>query len=260
MTETLKKLVKQLKTLPESEQNAFASAWLLELKAEGKWNSSFANQDKLSRLADEAGQEINKKGVEGFFHKAHKEVIDAGHADEIEWQRSVLGKEVSEQQFLSEGAWVILNSGFKEKQISKIWDDYSRCFWDFKDARTIYERQKECRKKALKVFGNKRKADAIIEMASVVSMKGFDAVADEIRADPIENLQAFPMIGPITAQHLAKNLGFPFAKADRHLERIRGKYGFKDVQSMCEHLSKISNEPVPVVDIILWRYSTLRHH
>ncbi len=65
------------------------------------------------------------------------------------------------------------------------------------------------------------------------------------------------MIGPITSFHLAKNLGYPVAKADRHVQRLSDELGFRDAQQLCQYLSEWSGEPVPVVDVVLWRYATL---
>ena len=195
--------------------------------------------------------------ISKFYRNAVETVIKAGYGDEINWQRKIMGKEITEQYFLAEGAWVILNSGFKEIYIRKIWDAFSLCFWNWENTERIVKNKNQCRNTSLSVFGNKRKINAIIEMAEVVTEQGFSATLEAIHADPIEELQSFSMIGPITSQHLAKNLGLPFAKADRHLERIREEFGFADVQSMCEHLGAIHKESVPVIDIVLWRYSTL---
>jgi len=56
LTKLLEKAFKEATRLPEVEQNALATKWVLEeLKAEGKWEEIFAgSEDILDRLADEA--------------------------------------------------------------------------------------------------------------------------------------------------------------------------------------------------------------
>jgi hypothetical protein len=78
-----------------------------------------------------------------------------------------------------------------------------------------------------------------------------------MQADAIRARQQFPFIGPITSFHLAKNLGLPVAKSDRHLVRLANAVGFEDVQSMCRNISSFTGDPVPVVDIVLWRFSAI---
>ncbi|CAN0576693.1 unnamed protein product, partial [Ectocarpus sp. 12 AP-2014] len=75
-----------------------------------------------------------------------------------------------------------------------------------------------------------------------------------ILIDPIEELQNFAHIGPITVWHLAKNLGLNVAKPDRHLARLSAQIGFIDADDLCSRLADQSDEPKKVVDLILWRY------
>ena len=62
MTKLLEKAFEEASKLPELEQNALAKRLLNELKAEKKWEKSFAgSEDILSGLADEAIEE-HKQG------------------------------------------------------------------------------------------------------------------------------------------------------------------------------------------------------
>ena len=76
--------------------------------------------------------------------------------------------------------------------------------------------------------------------------------------DPINKLQALPYIGPITSYHLAKNLGVPCAKSDRHLKRLSEMLGFNCVQQFCKEVSTLSGDAIHVVDLVLWRFATLQ--
>ena len=91
-----------------------------------------------------------------------------------------------------------------------------------------------------------------------VANTGFEALKIRIANNPLEVLQEYPYIGPVTSYHLAKNLGFSLAKPDRHLNRIAQTIGYSDVQSLCNDISSESGDSIPVVDIVLWRYATLR--
>jgi hypothetical protein len=62
-----------------------------------------------------------------------------------------------------------------------------------------------------------------------------------------------PYVGPVTWRHLAKNLGAPVAKTDRHLVRLAA--GRPSVDVMCDEIGRWLGEPVAVVDIVLWRWS-----
>jgi len=41
--------------------------------------------------------------------------------------------------------------------------------------------------------------------------------------EPHAFLMSLPYVGAVTWRHLAKNLGLPVAKADRHLVRLAGR-------------------------------------
>ena len=59
------------------------------------------------------------------------------------------------------------------------------------------------------------------------------------------------------ALSLAGNGRLEYAKPDRHLIRLAEKYGFNDVQAMCEYLAQLDNERIGVIDVVLWRYCNM---
>ncbi|ALA59352.1 hypothetical protein NITMOv2_2947 [Nitrospira moscoviensis] len=83
------------------------------------------------------------------------------------------------------------------------------------------------------------------------------SVRRQIEYEDMRFLQTLPYIGSITAFHLAKNLGLPVVKPDRHLQRIATVAGFSSPQELCQLISDHLGEPVQVVDVVLWRYATL---
>ena len=82
------------------------------------------------------------------------------------------------------------------------------------------------------------------------------SIRDRIEEKPLETLSEFPYIGPVTVYHLAKNLGFPVAKPDRHLVRIANVVGRASPAELCDELSLATGDPVQLVDLVLWRYAS----
>lgn len=186
-----------------------------------------------------------------------KSVIASGFKDEIDWQARVRYEDVNEAHFLRELAWVVLASGMKEKVIRQKFPAILEAFFSFSSAKTIVENRDKCISNALKVFAHSGKIPAIADGAAKVDREGFDHLKARILTNPAKILQEFGFIGPITVYHLAKNLGLPVAKPDRHLVRIAAACGYSDVQKFCRDISTMSGDSVPVVDIVLWRYATL---
>lgn len=189
------------------------------------------------------------------YTQARTFILAHGFGDEVEWQKSRAVGDFTESDLLRETAWVILCSGFRELAVRRIFDYISLCFCDWDSARCIVEHAPACRSTALACFKNPQKIDAIIAVARDVHSMGFGRTRGQILLDPLNTLRRFPFIGPVTSIHLAKNLGWPFAKPDRHMIRFARHLGFADPQGLCESLAQLTGDPVSVIDIILWRYA-----
>lgn len=181
-------------------------------------------------------------------------VIAAGYGREIEWQANVRFEDLTEQLFLSELAWVVLCSGMRVAVVRQKFPAIKEAFHGFAAAELIDGKSVET---ALRYFNNRQKMEAIKKAAYMVSAYGWPQIKEAIEKDPIGTLRRFPYIGPVIVYHLAKNIGVQVAKPDRHLVRIADHYGYSDVQKFCEDVSKKSGDPVPVVDIVYWRFATL---
>lgn len=184
-------------------------------------------------------------------------VIDEGFHKEIDWQSQTSFDELDESTFLKEFAWVVLSSGMKNTIIENKFESISNCFYNWKSSKLIVENSNNCFKNAIKMFANKLKINAILDATDKINEIGFANIKKLIKKNPIEYLQNFKFIGPITVYHLAKNIGLQFAKPDRHLKRIADMHNYSDVQDFCEEISKHSGDSVPVVDIIFWRFATI---
>ncbi len=191
------------------------------------------------------------------YDLAKDSVIRAGFSGEISWQASVSFDEISEADFLREHAWVALSAGMHEHVVRRRFDAISRCFCDWQSASAIVENEENCRGGALMYFNNVRKIDGIIHTARVLASLDFESYKVTIRRDPLTVLQTLPFVGPVTRYHLAKNIGLPFAKPDRHLVRLAKSVGYVDVQRFCQDISDSVHDSVPVVDIVLWRFASM---
>lgn len=187
-------------------------------------------------------------------------VIEHGYAAEVDWQYSVSLGHLNEQNFLCEVAWVILCSGMRESIIRRKFHNISRSFLEWESARSIIEHRDQCKSNALISFNHVAKVDAILSVATIIYQTGFTSIAMNIGSKGVDYLRRFPYIGPITSFHLAKNIGLPVAKPDRHLTFVAEQLGYKSVQRLCADIAGVIDEPIPVVDVVLWRYSTLRHN
>lgn len=197
-----------------------------------------------------------KNASVSFYLLAREKIFSAGYGHEYEWQLSIVGASFGEREFLREYAWVVLNCGFRESIIRRIFSFISLAFFDFASAREIVAHDEECIEIAFARFRNVKKLRAIVAAAKMLMGVGsLETFHDEIRLDPARlNL---PFLGNTTRAHLLKNLGFGMAKNDRHLARLCAVYGFTNAQEMCEHISGFTGEPVGVIDLVLWRFSTL---
>ena len=192
------------------------------------------------------------------YQAATTQVVCAGYAGEIEWQRGLRFDDVTETDLLRENAWVVLSCGMRELIVRTRFPGIAACFHHWESAHHVLDSLPQCRESALELFHHTGKINAIVACAEWVAEAGFTRAKEEIRLDPVGTLRALPFIGPATAYHLAKNLGVPVAKPDRHLVRLAGAAGYKDVQAFCSDIAACSGDPVSVVDIVLWRFATLR--
>ena len=192
-----------------------------------------------------------------IYLNAKDAVVAQGYAWEIDWQAERCLDRIDESEFLRESAWTVLSAGFRESVVRKLFGPICDAFFDWQSAAIIQSERAVCRQAALHVFNNYRKIDAILDIACVVANSGFEVIRRRIKEEDIHFLQTLPYIGSITACHLAKNLGLPVVKPDRHLKRIAEAVGFGSPQDLCELISHHVGEPVQVVDVVLWRYATL---
>jgi len=183
--------------------------------------------------------------------------LSAGYGTEIAWQAARDYESVSETDFLREYAWVVLSAGMQESIVRRRFQSFSKCFCDWCSSKAIVEQESACRLNALACFNNRRKIDSILQTAHIIESLGFGLFKEYMGQNPLEFLKTLPYIGPVTCYHLAKNIGLPVAKPDRHLVRLANSMGYCDVQEFCRAISEHVSDSIPVVDIVLWRFATI---
>jgi len=188
---------------------------------------------------------------------AKERVLAGGYEAELTWVQKLDEKSFSETDLIREAAWVILCSGFRESVVRAKFSYISLCFCDWESADLIASNKEACVNLAEKAFKYRRKLDAIAAIATEVASCGFAQIRLEIYRDPQGRLIRFPFIGPITSYHLAKNLGFQFAKDDRHLQRLVKLFGYPDAQVLCAAIALETGDSIATVDTVLWRNAAL---
>jgi hypothetical protein len=183
-------------------------------------------------------------------------VIERGFAHEIVWQSSAALAEPSPPVFVREAAWVVLSAGMSEWVVRGLFGRLSAAMYGF-DPVTLSRNQERARTAALATFGHTRKINAILDIAATVCRIGPDGLRAALRDEPEPFLRSLPYVGPVTWRHLAKNLGLPVAKPDRHLVRLALAVGRESVDGLCDEIARWLGEPVAVVDLVLWRWSVL---
>ena len=158
----------------------------------------------------------------------------AGYGPMIEWSEAIEPARDAET-FAERAIYVICNSGMANHVATLI---YERCLTALRDNVAV-----------AKVFGHPGKAAAIERIWR--ERAGLFAAFTNAD-DPVPALEQLPWIGPITAQHLAKNLGHDVAKPDVHMERL-ARVEETTTAELCARLARETGYRVATIDSVLWR-------
>jgi thermostable 8-oxoguanine DNA glycosylase len=154
--------------------------------------------------------------------------------------------------FLEEYVWVVYTAGFKEAIIEEKFPALRKAFKGFK---VEYVSKMSNLSPVLEVFSNRRKARSVVQGAKMISGDWFVRLKRQNPKTAFGMLEELPYIGPITRNHLARNLGLvDVAKPDRWIMRLTSLSGFSNHKRMINHLSAKYGEKYGVIDLILWRF------
>lgn len=189
---------------------------------------------------------------------AREHVVDAGFGAEIDWQDGREFDRISESDFLREAAWVVLSAGMAERVIRGIFARVSEAFLHWKSAAAIARQRDRCIAQARRAFGHERKLRAIALIAEFVQQIGFDKFKARVMQGGPNILRELEFIGPVTCFHLAKNIGLDVVKPDRHLVRVARAMRMSGPEELCRIIADFTGERLATVDLVIWRYATLR--
>jgi hypothetical protein len=170
----------------------------------------------------------------GRFRELERELRERGYGRVIEWSETIAAPNTAEE-FAERSIYVICNSGMKATVAAPI---YVRCIEALRTQGT-----------ANSAFGHVGKVSAIDRIweereSLFAAFLGTD--------DQLGFLRSMPWIGPVTARHLAKNLGGDHAKPDVHLQRL-ARRSHTTVERLCARLARQSGYRAATIDTILWR-------
>lgn len=158
----------------------------------------------------------------------------AGYGSIIDWSEGIAAP-ADADAFADQAIYVICNSGMSNVVAFGI---YERCMTALRAGQS-----------AASVFGHPGKRVAI-DAIWADRHRLFEGY--ERSPAPLDYLRSLPWIGPVTAYHLAKNLGADVAKPDVHLERLAAREG-TSTEKLCRRLARQTGYRVATIDTVLWR-------
>jgi hypothetical protein len=192
-----------------------------------------------------------------FYLQAKSMLVKLGYGSEIDYHDRLNFDSFSETDFLREAGWVVLSSGMRETVVRSKFGAVSAAFLNWRSSKDIVAEGRNCISRALRAFNNAKKMDAIWQICCSVYRDGMDRIKRNIKELGVDFIATLPYMGPATSCHLAKNLGILVVKPDRHLVRISKIAGYNHPMEMCKDIERYVGDRLSVIDLVLWRYSTL---
>jgi hypothetical protein len=124
---------------------------------------------------------------------------------------------LSADEFAREAIWVVLAGGFKQKTAKVIYGNVI----DYIENHTA-QNGEQMTAGLLEIFGHKNKIKAVVKIWQnrQTYRAGYYNINRENINEKMYYLQSLPHIGPITKNHLARNLGENVPKYDIHIQRL----------------------------------------
>jgi hypothetical protein len=166
------------------------------------------------------------------------------YKSEMKWAEALSLDRCTQDQFNVEYLWAVVHAGMNNDVTRKIFDRMMA-------GDTVHP-------EVIKHLG-KRKAinEALrVDTEGMTNLEYWFSRVKELSTDilRIEFLDSLPFIGPVTKYHLAQNIGIDVSKPDRHLERLRIKFGYGTAQALCQEIASQSHLRIRTVDLVIWRW------
>ena len=177
------------------------------------------------------------------------------YPDSLAWARRATPKSflrMKASTFLAEYIWVVYAAGFKVAVVRKKWPSLRVAFADLDLDRLARMRSPGA---ALRIISNQRKARCVLRGARQITAEGFPRFKQRLLDEGPSALVALPGIGPITKDHLARNIGLAsVAKDDIWIRRVRRTFGFSDKDVFARRLASRFRQPEGLIDLVIWQY------
>lgn len=181
--------------------------------------------------------------------------IEKADPKALQWARSIdesRFRSISATQFLREYCYVVYASGFKANTIQLVFPDLRRAFCNF-DLEALAKMRSLS--KPLAVFGNERKAQSFLSGAKAIAKEGWAPFKKRLACGNVEMLMELPGIGPITKDHLAKNIGLAdVVKSDVWLERAAVLCGKSNPNALVDEIRGFVDESRHTIDVVIWHF------
>lgn len=195
---------------------------------------------------------MKKRLADKLWKRAYAH-LSSEYADVLDWARDIGSQtfvDIKGKQFLENYCFVIYASGFKYDIIKAKFPAITNAFVGFKLKKIA---KLEDAEQAIAVFANRRKAECFLSGAQAIAAEGWPAFKKRLAARGPEMLCELPGIGPITKDHLAKNIGLADVhKSDIWLARAAIECGCDDPEELVDYLHVSTGESRHVIDIALW--------
>jgi hypothetical protein len=154
--------------------------------------------------------------------------------------------------FLAQYIWVVYVAGFRVAVLQDKWSALCKAFANCNLQRLARMRSTRV---ALRIIAHDRKATCVLRGSQMIAAEGFSRFKKRLMTEGVNGLAALPGIGPITKDHLARNIGLAsVAKDDIWIRRVRREFGYSDKDAFVGRLASRFRQSPGLVDFVIWQY------
>ena len=207
--------------------------------------SKKGGSDTGMRIDTELATHLGKEAMK------HLSDTDPGRLEKARKMGPHIWKRLTLKRFLEKYCWVVYASGFSFAVVETKFPLLKHGF-------KAFEPEKLCRMRSiapvLAIINNAKKARNFLDGAQAVIQEGFPNFKRRIAEGGPQALTELPGIGPITKDHLAKNIGLAdVPKADIWLRRA-AKICRTSVTDLTQYIANETKENNHTVDIAIWTF------
>jgi hypothetical protein len=189
------------------------------------------------------------------FYRRALQYVRREYPDDFAWFKEVGPNtflRMRTSTFLSQYIWVVYVAGFRVAVLQDKWPALCEAFANCDLHRLAQMRSARA---ALRIIAHERKATCVLRGARIIAAEGFARFKKRLLTEGVNALAALPGIGPITKDHLARNIGLAsVAKDDIWIQRVRKEFGVSDKDAFVARLASRFRQSPGLVDFVIWQY------